>query len=153
MTYTEIKEKNTKKYFYRVRTLRQGPRFKKERIYLGNNLSKEDLVLKEKEADIKLKKRKRKKELDKIIPLIRNILKKNNIKKAGIFGSYVRNEQKNNSDIDIIVEYPKGLGGFDFIGIQFDLEKKLKRKVDLVTYNSLHPLIKERILNEETKII
>lgn len=47
MAYTEIKEKNRKKYYYRVRTLREGKKFKKKRIYLGKNLSKKDLSKKE----------------------------------------------------------------------------------------------------------
>ena len=153
MTYTEIKEKNGKKYFYRVRTIRENRKFKKNRIYLGRGLDKEDLDFKEKEADAVLNKRKISETLNKIIPLIIKILKKNKVKKAGIFGSYVRGEQKKGSDIDIIIEYPKGLGGFAFVGIKFDLEKGIKRKVDLLTYKSLHPLLKERILKEEIRII
>lgn len=84
----------------------------------------------------------------KIIP----ILRKNNIVRAGIFGSYARGEQKKGSDIDILVRTSKPLG-FGFVGIQFELEKKLGRKVDLLTYKSVHPLLKNRILNEEIRII
>ena len=43
--------------------------------------------------------------------------------------------------------------GFAFVGIQFELEDKLKKRVDLITYNSIHPLLKEKILNEEVRII
>jgi predicted nucleotidyltransferase len=43
--------------------------------------------------------------------------------------------------------------GFAFVGIQFELEDELNKKVDLITYNSIHPLLKERILNEEIRII
>jgi hypothetical protein len=153
MTYTEVKEQNQKRYYYRVRTLREGKKFKKNRIYLGKGLTKGILNLKEKEADAILNKKKMTETLDKIISIIRKILKKNKVKRAGIFGSYARNEQKKKSDIDILTEYPKGLGGFAFVGIAFELEKALKRKVDLVTYNSLHPLLKERILKEEIRII
>jgi predicted nucleotidyltransferase len=87
-----------------------------------------------------------------MIKKIVKILKKNSIKRAGIFGSYARGEQKKNSDVDILVELGKPMG-FDFVGIQFELEDELGKKVDLVTYNSLHPLLKDRILNEETKIL
>ena len=80
------------------------------------------------------------------------ILKKNNIVRAGIFGSYARGEAKKDSDIDILVETSRPIG-FAFVGIQFELEKKLKKKVDLLTYNSIHPLLKKRILNEEVRIL
>jgi hypothetical protein len=80
------------------------------------------------------------------------ILKKNNIKKAGIFGSYATGKNKKSSDVDIIVEPPKNIG-LGFVRIQFELEDNLKKKVDLITYNSVHPLLKKRILNEEVKII
>lgn len=84
----------------------------------------------------------------KIIP----ILKKNNVAKAGIFGSYARGEQKKKSDIDILVQPPKGIG-FGFARIELELEKGLKKKVDLLTYNSIHPRLKERILKEEVRIL
>ena len=153
MTYTEVKERNEKKYFYRVKTIRKGKKFKKERIYLGQGLDKEKLDLKEKEADSVLNKRKISETLNKIIPLIRKILKKNKVKKAGIFGSYARGDQKKGSDIDIIIEYPKGLGGFEFVGISLDLEKALKKKIDLLTYNGVSPYLKEDVLKDEVRII
>lgn len=80
------------------------------------------------------------------------ILKKYNVKRAGIFGSYARGEEKKNSDIDILIQYPKGLG-FGFIGIKFELEDALGKKVDLVTYGAIHPKLKDRILNDEVRII
>ena len=64
------------------------------------------------------------KELEKIKPVIVGTLKKHGIKKAGIFGSYVRNEQNKNSDIDIVVKAPKGIG-LTFITINLELEDKL----------------------------
>jgi len=80
------------------------------------------------------------------------ILKKNKVTKAGIFGSYARGEQKKNSDIDILVKLPKGIG-FGFMGIQFELEDKLGKKVDLLTYKGISPYLKEYILNDEVRII
>ncbi len=81
------------------------------------------------------------------------ILKKYGIKKAGIFGSYARGEQKDNSDVDILAEFDKSLSLLDIIGIEIELKKKLKKKVDLVEYVSLHHLLKNKILNEEVRII
>ena len=92
------------------------------------------------------------KDINKIKNKIRRILKKNGVVRAGIFGSYARGEQKKKSDVDVLVKYPKGLG-FGFAGIQLELEEKLGKKVHLVTYNSIHPLLKERISNEEVRII
>jgi len=54
MVYTEIKEKNGRKYYYRVKSVKSNKKVNKERIYLGVNLSKEELKKKEKEADKKL---------------------------------------------------------------------------------------------------
>lgn len=80
------------------------------------------------------------------------ILKINRVTKAGIFGSYARGEAKKKSDIDLLVKYPKGIG-FGFAGIELELEKKLRKRVDLLTYNSIHPLFKKKILDEEVRII
>jgi len=54
MVYTEIKEKNGKKYFYRVLSVRKGPKIEKKRIYLGVDLNKNNLTNKEKQADKEL---------------------------------------------------------------------------------------------------
>ena len=152
MVYTEIKQKNEKKYYYRVRNMRESEKFKKQRIYLGVNLTKKDLSKKEEQADKKLMQDKINKGLMKIKPKIIQILKKNKIKKAGIFGSYAKGDERKNSDIDILIEPPKGIG-FGFAGIEIELSNKLKRKVDLVSYNGISPYLKEDILKEEIKII
>ncbi len=79
------------------------------------------------------------------------ILKKYGIKKAGIFGSYVRGEQKKNSDIDILIEFNDSL--LILVGIEMELEKVLKKKVDLITYGGLSPYLKKHILSEEVRIV
>ncbi|MCX6750079.1 MAG: nucleotidyltransferase family protein [Candidatus Pacearchaeota archaeon] len=152
MTYTEVKEKNGRKYFYRVRSMRDGKKFMKHRIYIGKNLSKEELVIRELKADIKLNPEKKLKALKELIPRIIEVLKKNNVKKAGIFGSYARGEEEKDSDIDILIEPPKGIG-FGFAGIEIQLTKALKKKIDLVSYNGLSPYLRDNILNQEIKII
>lgn len=55
MAYTEIKEINGKKYYYRVKSFRKGKTFKKKRIYLGVNLNEKTLLEKESEADKELR--------------------------------------------------------------------------------------------------
>ena len=152
MAYTEIKEKNGRKYYYRVKTIRNKDKFKKKRIYLGKNLSPKELSEKEKEANNTLITIKKTEFLKILIPKIKKILKKNKIKKAGIFGSYVRGEQTKDSDIDILVQPSKNMG-FEFAGLEIQLSQKLKKKVDLVSYNGLSPYLKDKILSQEIRII
>ncbi|MBU0569604.1 nucleotidyltransferase family protein [Patescibacteria group bacterium] len=66
----------------------------------------------------------------------------------GIFGSFVRGEQKENSDIDILVEFKKPVGFFKFLSLEEYLEKKLERRVDLVTKKALKPTIGKHILQD-----
>lgn len=67
----------------------------------------------------------------------------------GLFGSFVRNEQQQDSDIDILVEFIPNKKTFDnFINLAFFLEEILGRKVDLITRESLSPYIGPRILQE-----
>ena len=66
----------------------------------------------------------------------------------GVFGSYVRNEQKNKSDVDILVEFEKVPGLFEFMDLEEYLAKLLKTKVDLVTKKALKPRIGEYIMRE-----
>jgi len=152
MAYTEIKQRNKANYYYRVRSTRENKKFKKKRIYLGKNLLRSDLRAKENLADKKLMADKINRGIDGIKSKIVTILKKNNVKKAGIFGSYARGEQKKNSDIDILIESPKGIG-FGFAGIAIELENCLGKKVDLVTYKYISPYIKKQVLEEEIKIL
>ncbi|HLC32093.1 MAG TPA: nucleotidyltransferase family protein [Candidatus Nanoarchaeia archaeon] len=152
MSYTEIKKRNEKTYYYRVISIRNKEEIKKKRIYLGADISKEILNEKETEADKQFTDNKKEKILEKIKAKIIPILKKNKVKKAGIFGSYARGEQTKNSDVDIIIELPKNIG-FGFVGIAYQLEEELGKKVDLITYKSLHPLLKKRILSEEIEIL
>jgi len=90
-------------------------------------------------------------ELKELKTKIRKILKRHGIVRAGIFGSYSRGEQKKNSDIDILVEFNGSL--LKLVKIEREVEEDLKIKVDLITYGGISPLLKERILKEEIKII
>src|SRR3989338_8626435 len=99
MVYTEVKKRNKKKYYYRVISVRKGEKISKARKYLGVNLPKEELPLKEKEADgefSSIVKDKKMKIIKKIKPKIIKVLKKYNIKKAGVFVSYASGEAKKN---------------------------------------------------------
>jgi predicted nucleotidyltransferase len=65
---------------------------------------------------------------------------------CGIFGSYVREDAGESSDIDILVRFEKPIGFFKFIELEDYLSEKLGIKVDLVTEDALKPLIKPSIM-------
>lgn len=65
-----------------------------------------------------------------------------------IFGSYVRGEQKESSDLDILVMFFKGATLFDFVGLADYVEEKLKLKVDIVPIDTIREEIKEDISKE-----
>ncbi|VVB61119.1 Nucleotidyltransferase domain protein [uncultured archaeon] len=81
------------------------------------------------------------------------ILKRNDVVRAGIFGSYARGEAKKSSDIDILIQFKGKKSLFDLVRLEMYLEKKLGRKVDVVEYSTIHPLLKKQILEEEVKVI
>lgn len=68
------------------------------------------------------------------------------VDKIGVFGSFSRNEQKKNSDVDILVSFRKPVG-WDFFDLQDFLEKELDLKVDLVSDKGLKKQLKKAILN------
>lgn len=77
------------------------------------------------------------------------IAKKFGIKEIGIFGSYVRGEETETSDIDIIIEFEEGKKTFDnYMDLKFYLEDLFGIKVDLVIKSAIKPKLKKYILNE-----
>ncbi len=81
------------------------------------------------------------------------ILKRYGVKRAALFGSYVRGEVRENSDIDILVEIEKDISLLDFVGLKLEIEEVLGRKIDLVEYCTVKPLLRERILSEQVTIL
>ncbi|UCE66738.1 MAG: nucleotidyltransferase family protein [Candidatus Zixiibacteriota bacterium] len=79
-------------------------------------------------------------------------LEKYGVIKAALFGSAVRDEATEESDIDLLVEFEEGRSLLDLAGLKLELERLLNRKVDVVTYRSLHPLLKDRILSNQIVI-
>ena len=77
------------------------------------------------------------------------IRQKYGVKRIGIFGSFSRGEEKEGSDIDILVEFEKGCKTFDnYMDLKFFLADLFHRKVDLVTVEALRPHLKDNILKE-----
>jgi predicted nucleotidyltransferase len=79
-------------------------------------------------------------------------LERYGVRKAALFGSFVKDEAREKSDIDLLVEFEPGRSLLDMAGLKSNLEALLKRKVDIVTYRSLHPLLRDRILSEQVVI-
>lgn len=91
-------------------------------------------------------------EIDKIKKQILPIVKRNKIRRAGIFGSFATGSFTNTSDVDILVELGNNISLLDFVRIKLDLEDSLQRKVDLVEYKAIKPRLRKQILEEEIRI-
>lgn len=74
------------------------------------------------------------------------------VRKAALFGSIARGEDRPESDVDILVEMPEVSGLFDFLALQSDLEELLTRSVDLVEYSAIKDRLKPYILHDQTPI-
>jgi len=87
---------------------------------------------------------------------IKRVLRKHNINKASIFGSYARGEANNDSDIDILVE-PAKKSLFELVAIKQDLEDVLELKVDINTFNGLNYTertgLKDEVMKDQVEII
>jgi hypothetical protein len=76
-------------------------------------------------------------------------IEKYGVKKIGVFGSFARSSQNKRSDIDIIVEFKKGMKTFDnYMDLKFFLEKLFQKKIDLVIKDALKPQIKRIVLSD-----
>lgn len=70
------------------------------------------------------------------------------VKKIGLFGSFIKEKQKQNSDIDILVEFKEDADLFDLSGLALFLEGKLNQKVDIVPESALREELRESVLKE-----
>jgi len=77
---------------------------------------------------------------------------KYSVKEIGVFGSYIRGEQKRRSDVDILVEFDEAPNMFEFIDLKEYLAHKLDTEVDLVMKSALKPTIGKYILEEVVMI-
>ena len=76
------------------------------------------------------------------------------VKRAALFGSFARGDATEESDIDLLIEFKgKKKSLLDLAALKIQLEESLGRNVDLITYNSLHPLLRNRILSEQVIIL
>ena len=82
-------------------------------------------------------------------PKVLDLLRRNRVAFAALFGSHAKGEDTKDSDYDLLIEFEPDASAslFHMVGIQHDLEALLQKPVDLVTTGGLHPLMKERVMN------
>lgn len=100
-----------------------------------------------------IKESKRTLNIKRIAKITRPIFKKNGVVRAGIFGSAARGQMKKTSDVDFLIKMKRGKSLLDFVRVKYQLEDKLKKKVDLVEYSTIKQRIRGQILREEIKIL
>lgn len=70
------------------------------------------------------------------------------VKEIGIFGSFVRGEQKDTSDLDLLIDFEEPIGLIRYVGLQNYLSDKIGERVDLITKSGIKPRIRGNILKE-----
>lgn len=97
-----------------------------------------------------------KKDIQEILAELRNLLpyinQKYQVSSIEVFGSFVRNQQDKNSDLDILVSFSKVPSLLKFIGLKNYLSDQLHVNVDLVMKDSLKPRISKYILSEAISV-
>ena len=81
------------------------------------------------------------------------ILRAHGVIHASVFGSFARGEQRAGSDLDLLIEPPAGATLFDLARLELALEDALGRHVDLVTYDELHPAIRDQAFREREALL
>ena len=87
-------------------------------------------------------------DLEQKMQKIREICRENGIAMLGVFGSVARGEDTPESDVDLLVKLGKPVGLVEFIRLEDRFVEVFGRKVDLATEDSLHPLIRDNVLND-----
>ena len=93
------------------------------------------------------------KELERLREKVAPILRRLGVRRASVFGSLARGEGDEESDVDLLVELEPGRSLLDLAELKVELEEVLGRRVDVITYDSLHPLLRERVLREQRRIL
>jgi len=84
---------------------------------------------------------------------VAHILRQHDVRRAAFFGSVATGEAGQDSDVDILVQFNGEKSLLDLVELKTELEASLQRKVDVITYDSLAPLIRERVLQQQVAII
>ena len=81
------------------------------------------------------------------------ILRRHQVHHAGIFGSTAHGTAKKTSDTDLLIEFTGEKSLFDLIALKLDLEAEIDRKIDILTYNALNPLIRNSVLADDVRVL
>lgn len=95
-------------------------------------------------------------ELDLLLTTLRDLLPelhdRHGVASLAVFGSRTRDDATPESDLDLLVTFDRPIGLFEFIGLEQELGERFGCKVDLLTPNSIHPRLKERILHSAVPV-
>jgi predicted nucleotidyltransferase len=86
--------------------------------------------------------------LDQLRSMRHELREQYHVKRIGVFGSYSRNDQTKESDLDLVVEFDQSIGMMAFVHLQNLIADRLNLKIDLVTPDGLHPLIRDQVMHE-----
>ncbi|MEN6442443.1 MAG: nucleotidyltransferase family protein [Methanoregula sp.] len=86
--------------------------------------------------------------LDQLRDLLPELREQYHVRSIGIFGSYSRKHQTEQSDLDLVVEFDQPTGMMAFVHLKDLISDRLNIKVDLVTPDGLHPLIRDQVMHE-----
>jgi hypothetical protein len=92
-------------------------------------------------------------DLKKLKDEIAHILKRHGVCRAAIFGPFATEQAKEHSDVDIPVEFTGTKSLLGLVTLKIQMEEALERKVDVLSYDSLSPLIREQVLREQVIVI
>ena len=88
-------------------------------------------------------------EIKQLLKQSKSVLQENyRVTELGVFGSYVRGEQTEKSDVDVLIDYEKAPTLFKLVELRSYLNELMGMKVDVVTKKGLKPRIRERVLSE-----
>jgi uncharacterized protein len=81
------------------------------------------------------------------------VLRNHGVMRASVFGSFARGDERDNSDVDLLVEFEAGRSLLDLVRLRDELHEVLGREVDVATPASLHPLLRDAIMAERIEIL
>lgn len=84
---------------------------------------------------------------------VEDVLRHHGVVRASVFGSVARGEEGNASDVDLLVEFESGRTLLDLSALKQDLEELLEQDVDVATPNSLHPRLRDSVLDQTVRIL
>ncbi len=93
------------------------------------------------------------KQLNQLGEQLEPVLRAHGVLRASVCGSLARGEADQTSDVDLLVVFEDGRSLLDLSALRLDLIEALGREVDVVTPEGLHPKLKDRILEEQVRIV